>query len=527
MPQAILPATAHESISHPSSPRSSLANMTIGGLDELSSDIPRLDQRGTDTPAVKLMQNSHHMDQNGRRSVHGLFFIDEVGSRVAVDKNLDPPKHPHAVSPLPSDSGEEVIVFEGRRRIAQNTLQHRPPLAGKSSRNSNRDYHFPRTNGQLNSSILGTTQTPSTGPAPPCQPQQPVQPDNIVSDYRYSNVHRGQPAKEKTSDSIKLSRTGWRKQRRSKKNARLAAKEDEILADYIEHMNDEAELDIAFSSLTQKGGLVDESSIDLESQAKTEGDATDIAAGLPPPGQYNRDLNVTRGIDEGFNFHASTDGESDKSVDEALIAADVQKCMDDIEDERDLLERKQARMTDEQVARLLSKQEELGFTSSELLLFDGDDGGDRDESSEEDDDAVIFRSAAAKRRRKAKMGQRQSSAHAFPFATDFAGMPEIDPYGDFDVMDRDRPSLKKTPNNRQNVPVFELSDIELEASLKLQWEKDRSRKKMRKKEREELHAQGLLGNKGQPDLKARYKEGISFAEVKHEVIEFMISDRQR
>lgn len=74
--------------------------------------------------------------------------------------------------------------------------------------------------------------------------------------------------------------------------------------------------------------------------------------------------------DEQAEFERLLDDESDESLDtDDQRALDIQEQMDCIEDEKDLEERRKARMTDEQIARLLFKQEELGFGSEDLKLL--------------------------------------------------------------------------------------------------------------------------------------------------------------
>ncbi|KAL8874131.1 MAG: hypothetical protein Q9174_000501 [Haloplaca sp. 1 TL-2023] len=223
--------------------------------------------------------------------------------------------------------------------------------------------------------------------------------------------------------------------------------------------------------------------------------------------------------------------DTDEGNDDVQADADFQDDVDDLEDERDLLERKKAGMTDEHIARILSKQEELGLGSAELLLFDGDD----------DEDAANVPMAwsrkcglttngsiAAKRSKRGQRGGENKHRYGFDFpsATLFADVLEQDPYGGFDVMDQERPSLRKKPKGRRGNPAFGLSDDELEVSLQVAWEKDRSKKKLRKKEREELRVQGLLGRQTDTDVRPKYLEGISFANVKDELMDFMLSRRQ-
>lgn len=99
---------------------------------------------------------------------------------------------------------------------------------------------------------------------------------------------------------------------------------------------------------------------------------------------------------------------------------------------------------------------------------------------------------------------------------------DVDSYGDFDIMDFDRPSLKKS-KKRDQVPSFGLSDSDLEWELESSWKNDRKKKKKLKKEREELRAQGLLGGKGKVNLKAKYSEGMNVEAIKSEIRGFLLS----
>ena len=215
--------------------------------------------------------------------------------------------------------------------------------------------------------------------------------------------------------------------------------------------------------------------------------------------------------------------EKSMSLDEQL-ALDVQEDMEDLEDEEDLVDRRKARVTDEQIARLLSKQEELGLGSDNLRLFDGGGfhGGDEVEAQLDGmwDEVVKFQDQTKSKRK-------NRAAPSFPSATALASVLDRDPYNGFDVMDQDRPSLRRKPKGRRSNLPMELSDSELELQIHMSWENDRSKKKKRKQEREELRAQGLLGKKGKPDLKFKYTEGISMVELKSEIKEFLLSPMER
>ena len=215
--------------------------------------------------------------------------------------------------------------------------------------------------------------------------------------------------------------------------------------------------------------------------------------------------------------------ESEQSYDSAImdekVAADLQDELDDINDEQNLLNRKQAMMTDEQIARLLSKQEVLGLGSDELVLFDGDEG----HASRGWDDEVAPRPLSFWNRIRAQPTKRIRNRNNLISAGNFTDLIGTSSYNDFDIMDRDRPSLRTKSKGQV---AWELSDSELENAVQTVWEKDRSRKKIRKQEREELRAQGLLGKKGNVDLKAKYMMGMSWEDVKREIGEFLVSSKE-
>ena len=225
--------------------------------------------------------------------------------------------------------------------------------------------------------------------------------------------------------------------------------------------------------------------------------------------------------------HLDGSGVSDASLTGSeQVTQDLQDRLnvDDGEDERDLEERRKARMTDEQVARLLSKQDELGLGLDDLILYDGGDvwTNSRDEHQL---DGLWERAVTHQATPRSERVKRFRST--ILSATALADILDNDPYNGFDVMDQERPSLHKKPKGRRGKLSLELSDSELEHSLHTAWEKDRTKKKMRKQEREELRAQGLLGKKFQADLKAKYAEGISMTQIKKEIRNFLLSSMER
>ncbi|KAL4869629.1 hypothetical protein BDV12DRAFT_73556 [Aspergillus spectabilis] len=114
----------------------------------------------------------------------------------------------------------------------------------------------------------------------------------------------------------------------------------------------------------------------------------------------------------------------------------------------------------------------------------------------------------------------------FASTTAFADALELDPYYGFDVMDFSRPSLRKKEKKEREHLAFDALDSDLETELIDAWSNDRLKKKSKKKEREELRAQGLLGRrKNDPDLKTKYADGISIEELKSEIRLFLLSPK--
>lgn len=176
---------------------------------------------------------------------------------------------------------------------------------------------------------------------------------------------------------------------------------------------------------------------------------------------------------------------------------------------------------DERLARVLQRQEDLGLGSNEVVLYGGDDTFDRPTST--------FTSSSERFDRPSKKRQARSrrSEPSFPSASAMADALDTDPYGGFDIMDAERPSLRPRKKGRRGQMPPELSDSDLNEQLQSAWDADRQKKRLKKAEREELRKLGLLGRRGKaPDLSVKYKDGVSMNDVVEEVREFMFSDMQ-
>ncbi len=237
----------------------------------------------------------------------------------------------------------------------------------------------------------------------------------------------------------------------------------------------------------------------------------------------------------GLKKHSSSkDDYEDSSTEENGLHDSTDEDLEDLKDEQDLEDRRLASLTDEQIVRLLSKQEELGMGSNELMLFDAmDDDDDGDSEDDANEVGLEFSKNSHVNNllhsTRSRGPRTRGSARQYPSATLLADVLDQDEYRGFDVMDCTRPSLKKQSKARKGALPFQLSDSDLENSLQTAWENDRNTKKAKKKEREERRAQGLLGarNQGKTNLSVKYKEGLTMDEVKSEIKSFLISEHQR
>ncbi|PYH75963.1 hypothetical protein BO82DRAFT_396459 [Aspergillus uvarum CBS 121591] len=114
----------------------------------------------------------------------------------------------------------------------------------------------------------------------------------------------------------------------------------------------------------------------------------------------------------------------------------------------------------------------------------------------------------------------------FASANAFADALDLDPYYGFDIMDFNRPSLKKKPKGNGRGFNAYLPDSDLEAELLSAWQTDRAKKRSRKQQREQLRSEGLLGRQNaEPDLRVKYAKGMNNTELKMEIRLFLLSTK--
>ena len=175
---------------------------------------------------------------------------------------------------------------------------------------------------------------------------------------------------------------------------------------------------------------------------------------------------------------------------------------------------------DIQLARALQKQEEV----LEAIIVDSV------EIVELDDDFLPTGQRHKQKIRKSRKGLPTITPN--PRSGHYPSASKMAEAYDGLVMEWERPSLVNTKKGKGKIPpIFNLSDSEMEAQISTSWQRDRQKKKLRKIERQQLRAQGILNKKarhaGQPSLVGKYKGGMTVAQAKTEINSFLFRGDDR
>ena len=477
-----------------------------------------------------------------------LFIIDSVGDS-SLRPNIPAPTVRDFIPELANDGSEDdVIVFRGRRDPV--VVRDDPPIAkGAPSRSGGRNIE------PVASPRLSSVAAPSASNDRPLEEDLP-------------DTTPCRRSKQKSSKSHRRSRPG--KLANSKRTHHIYHSDDDIdedvFRDYVANMSGNEELlgikqasteDEWASSIldeTESADPVISDAVEIDSSLTKLADKADpkgrrnplrkarftekhpdklppemlvqIAAQLPTMEFSYSDMEEDE--EDGGDDEVDEDGTSDPGDDSDLESDLEYTAQERWEDEEDLRQRQIDALTDEEIAKILAKQEDLGMGSDEILLLD--DTGFGDLSRAQAGLNAILADPAHPNRRKKKKGGRQDH---FPSASLMADVLEQDPYGGFDVMDFDRPSLRantKGQKGRKSAGAMpeelaDLSDSDLVDNLQSAWANDRSKKAAKKVEREELRAQGLLGraNKFKADLSVKFSDGMSLDDVRAEM-KVLLSD---
>lgn len=517
-------------------------------------------------------QNTAGNESQDIGATTSAFSIDICGINSPVDTGLPPPHVRRSLSPAKSDSSEEIIVFVGRKSF-QSKKQEGANFSNPSEIASNREKAgFPRN---LRATTrddpieVGMKDTSSLGHH--ASPEEWIQRVPISgSDRIQGAANCNLLSKSGRSECGKPLRKAITKGKVNKEYvAHIHESSDEFTGTLTLSQNELGRLDIPvrqgdnkpFNSEHQKGNHSKDSdgwdSADLQDfdGQSTSSEALDdlrqvlsrrkrppgvqylvvgnghpinnarwlpmSSMSLPSAAMHIRNFEERAQLERLLNGEAEFDGSF--TGDEELVI-DWQEDPSGLEDEPDLKDRRIAKMTDEQLTRIFSKQEELGLGSNDLLLFNREDF-ETGRGAEPQLNCSGARVVTHQPHIRSKGKKR--SQYTFHLATPFAEVLDRDPYNGFDVMDHERPSLRKKSKGRRGELTLELSDSELEQSMRMAWENDRAKKRSRKQEREEVRAQGSLGNKHKFRLKDKHSEGMTMTEVKHEIRDFLMSSVER
>lgn len=478
------------------------------------------------------------------------FFVDTVGSGSLIPTGLPRPTVRSPSSMTESDSEDEVIVFLGRKdrkkgtpepvavtkrampRVVEDGVASQPPNATASAVQAipNRSKVLMVLNASQNGKLQAEGQKCSTERER--YSNKVRKNDEILADY-IANLQANDSANDTEGfphpRQRDLGLNVWERE------CLVRADQDVRLQNSNEEWDSENLQD--FDGFSTSSEMMDTTPRILAKRLRNsaiqylvtrKGEPVDDARWLPPALLKATDaadvIAYFEDQDQAEHARLTDDDVSEGSSSfESLLGNDLAEDMKSLADEKDLDDRRKARMSDEQIARLLSKQADLGIMGDELVLYNGDglataSGSDRRAGLYGTSSAITSRYSLEFKPQKKK--KRFNSS--FPPATLFADILEQDPYNGFDVIDRERPSLRKKAKKAGRAKaIFDVSDSDLQQSLHSAWENDRSKKKQRKLEREERRAQGLLNKNGKPDLKAKFSEGMTMDDVRSQIKAFM------
>ncbi|KAI4734980.1 hypothetical protein E4T50_14485 [Aureobasidium sp. EXF-12298] len=457
-----------------------------------------------------------------------MFFVDTAGDESLAFKGTKSVPAPRACAPSPArSSSSDEVVFRGRAGV---TIRDDPPAvaqkpatkpAPKPSSKSSKPIAqpVPKVNPQLEKFLESLDNPPewakdmSENSKPKEFPKQPAE--------HWPSMEEANGFADRLDQDL----SGVHASRKSKKNRKKQNRifrleqdlEDELLRDYIDNIAAEDMPTRARGLGGDSGDDTDDFFDDLLNEEEKDPDDVDVT-GLEDEWEDESDSDEEE--EEDDEDEDDDNSSEDSSELEERLAREEREAW---EDDADIRERRAQAMTDEELALLFMKQEELGIDGDDIMLYD-DRFGDVDGARA---GLANYSVKQTPKSGKKKKGGRKSDH--FPDATLMADVLEQDAYGGFDVMDYDRPSLRKKNKGRKSGPLPEelgLSDSDLVEELQNQWANDRSKKASKKAEREELRQLGLLGkkNKFKPDMNQRYTEGITMGQVRFELQDFLEED---
>ena len=152
---------------------------------------------------------------------------------------------------------------------------------------------------------------------------------------------------------------------------------------------------------------------------------------------------------------------------------------------------------------------------------------DDEDESQENDEPWLTNMTLIHPRVLSKAGNMRKAKKSRSSAAIFLDEPGVLDYGEFDIMDRQRPSIQLRRNARSRRVCSEPCDTVFANRMQRAWEGDRAKKKLRKQAREDLRQLGLLDKKGKISLKSKYTQGLSLGDLEEQIQIFLQSSKER
>lgn len=215
-----------------------------------------------------------------------------------------------------------------------------------------------------------------------------------------------------------------------------------------------------------------------------------------------------------------TDESDSGSIERRYKTTDPEHKIDDLKGEKDIMPRSHATLADRRSVGLSLEEEELSLSQSGEFLPDSKDYEQVNRQGSRCEKASIYLPDSAYSsflRRKKNLA----------FANAIVGNDDRDRHDDFDIMDRERESLRRTAKSICIASAQEQNDGDVQESLRRAWENDRDRKKSRKQERERLRQLGLLTKNRKIDSHPKHTESSSKEKLRTELRVFLKSSATR
>ena len=419
----------------------------------------------------------------------GMFSLSLGPTELSTPRDL-PDSRRRRSSSVSSDSSAEVIVFSGRcsqtkSRTAE--VETTRDLGIKITGVGENNLPPHRT---ISTGVTDTIDMESTNLRARSQGQQPANSQSrgfrstrIVQAHHVANVQMGHWGKRPDDDVF-----GGYREPDDGQNA--------ILADYIDHIYSTDEEDSVKGSDSRNADVNGVLSVDDREQ-------DEVLTSTGPQNQSQRLADSLVGIDN----HSSRNGFVGSHL---AVQGTTRSTSSDSSDQDTIAHKPVPRAT----------------TSDQMTSHSKRNTRLPSETSSLDDHALFDVSNWPSRSTHSKA---PGIARAMmEFALD--DLSEEDAYGAFDVMDRNRPSIKARTKKGQHMQILCLSDSDLEASVYATWEADKVKKKVKKQKREALRAQGLLGSRNVehlPSMDMRHQKDMSNPKITHEISQFLLSGRER